>query len=85
MIVSIENCLFLKSEKKEFKNQQGDSIKYTTVNFVDDENNFVQATLNKDFAGDLPDERSDCDITLELSEREGSRGKYVKKSIISIT
>ena len=85
MIVQSDHAIFLTREDKSFKNQAGNKIEYTKVTFIDDQNQYIEATLSTELRDtDTPEPREECQIELEVTEENGSKGKYLKKKVISI-
>ena len=84
----IEDALFLRKEEKSFTNEQGTKIEFTKVTFLDGENNYIEATLDKEVekegGSEFPEPREECTIDYEVTEEQGKRGAYLKKKVFGI-
>lgn len=88
MISVNNNALLLALEDKEFKNDAGKTIEYTTIIFLDDKNDYHVGTITQEARESLPDDldpfRADCKLVVEITEENGSKGKYLKKRVTDI-
>jgi len=86
MKVISEDCLFLDAERVSFKGENGD-VEYVKMKYVDGDNNFIEATVHKDIVVEVLqlDPRETIRVELEIEEKSGKRGTYLKRTVLGVS
>jgi hypothetical protein len=77
MQIQVDEAIILEVKERSFKGRDGKDVTYTQVRFVDDDNQYQEATLAKDLDFSEVEPRSVTSFTLDVTEVDNRLKKRI--------
>lgn len=87
MLIQVDDAILLEVKEESFKGRDGKDVTYRKAKFIDDENNYHEATVLTDveFDDDLENiNRLGVSLSVQIDEVERNGNTMLKKRIVEV-